>query len=77
MHTRMRAVRTPEAVRLHASSLPVQINAGLLPLVKGLERVASTSDHDTYIRPYDGIHATTLFSSLVCVFLLTSCRGFH
>jgi hypothetical protein len=77
MHTRMRAVRTPEAVRLHASSLLVQIDAGLLPLVKGLERVACTSDHDTCIRPYDRLHATTLFSSLVYLFLFTSCRDFH
>jgi len=50
-------------VRLHASSLPAPSQT---PLVKGLEEATYTSDHDTCIRPYDTIRATTPFPSLVC-----------
>lgn len=80
MHTRMRAVRRPEAVRLHASSLPIQNkHCPFPPLVEGLKEATSmdTSNHDTCIRPYDRTHAATPFPSIVCLFLLTSCRGFH
>lgn len=54
-------------VRLHASSLPAE---NPTHFVKGPEEVTYTLNHDTCIRPYDTIHATTPFPSLVCLFLL-------
>lgn len=51
-------------VRLHASSLPAPYPT---PLVKGLEKATYGLDHDTCIQPYDTIHATTPFSSLLCL----------
>lgn len=59
-------------VRLHASALPAKNRTSL---VKGLEKATYSLDHDTCIRLYDTIHATTPSPSLVCIFSLSvSCR---